>query len=251
MLGTSTPCNLHLPHTLYIPRIDSLFCFYCHVSSHSLFIWHFQCLILSFCALGVHWRKCDDQPTSTEGGTTTLSIVVASVITSPPKCRHAPMSSSVASSQWSGTSHRALRCSPSWILRQLCMRSAKDARQQGVAITTRRPCGVTSIQKPQSAYTPSPSPFLRSSQPASGKGCCVVRFYFGKVQSSGFLGVRNNRCLFLLLRFNYLAGKDKEMTHFGDQLRERREVYSALLLDWFTDDPSLVDWITIASFLYL
>lgn len=102
-----------------------------------------------------------------------------------------------------------------------------------------------------SLYTPSPSPFLRSSQPASGKGCCVVRFYFGKVQSSGFLGVRNNRCLFLLLRFNYLAGKDKEMTHFGDQLRERREVYSALLLDWFTDDPSLVDWITIASFLYL
>lgn len=79
--------------------------------------------------------------------------------------------------------------------------------------------------------------FSRSSQPASGKGCCVVRFYFGKVQSSGFLGIRNNRCLFLLLRFNYLAGKDKEMTHFGDQLRERREVYSALLLDWFTDDP--------------
>ena len=118
------------------------------------------------------------------------------------------MSSSVASSQWSGTSHRALRCSPSWILRQLCMRSAKDARQQGVAITTRQPCGrdkhpETSV----SLYTIPKSVPRGAHNPLREKAAALCDFILVRSSQAVFLRHQEEQMSFSTFAVQLFSGK--------------------------------------------
>ena len=96
------------------------------------------------------------------------------------------------------------------------------------------------------SLSPSPSPFPEEYIPLWEKRLMCLAILFGKEVTSVMRSLYTPDVFSNFLRFIDLAGKGHgDVTHFGDQLRERRGFYSAFLLNWSVVDPLRADWITI------